>query len=89
MWKEKILLEDAVDLRHDCVHRERTTAQRWTENIRYIISWESSPTGYACFILSVPLTNENQSIFDVNHTTEVELTAVKPVEVKTIRWVDH
>lgn len=86
MWKEKISLNEAVDLSYNAKHTESLSKSRWTETLYFVIAWENSPTGFAAFSYESPLTNETMGIFDVNYNDEVELTAVKPVEVTTIKW---
>jgi hypothetical protein len=85
MWKEKISLEEAVDLSNDSKYEESRGKSRWTETMWYVIEWENSPTGFVGFSYEIPR-NEDQGIFDVNYSNEIELTAVQPKEVITTIW---
>ena len=88
MYTERIPTSEAISLIETAIFEECMYDSPWTREVRFIVPWERSHTGYAAVNLTIPNEIEKISIYDVNYEKTVELKAVTPVEITITKWVE-
>lgn len=86
MWKKELTLEEAIELSYEPESKKIDSQGRWTQEVTYVIKYKESPTTFAQFSLTEPLSYEEMGIMDVNYTEKIELIAVKPKVITSIKW---